>query len=391
MCPMLNRREFLSTVAGAAFLPSTGLPAFRYDLVIKGGYVIDPANRLSEVMDVGIRDGRIETVQKNLSAPAAENIDASNKLIVPGLIDIHMHARSKDMGPFCLSTGVTSLVDGGSQGADNIDEVIAFAKAAPNRMRILLNIARTGITTEGELLDIGHADVAAARATVERHRDVIIGIKARLSRSIAGDHDLEAVRRARAAAAPRNLPVMVHVGDTASPLPAILALLKSGDIVTHVYSPPPHSIFDDKGGLLPEVLQARRRGILFDIGNGRLGHITWDSAERAMRQSFFPDTISSDLTDAGRTDRVFDFPTVLSKFLLLGMPLDQVLIRATANAAKTFPAFRELGTLRSGAPADLAIFELRQGEFEFVDNENTKRIGRQKLVPTDTVFGGKRV
>jgi dihydroorotase len=166
-------------------------------------------------------------------------------------------------------------------------------------------------------------------------------------------------------------------------------LLKPGDIVTHVYSPPPHGIFDDTGQVLPEVVAARRRGIRFDIGNGRVGHITWDVAEQAMRQKFLPDTISTDWTDAGRTDQVFDFPNVLSKFLMLGMPLGQVLERATINAAHTFAIFGDLGTLRVGAPADITILELRTGEFEFVDNPNTVRKGTTKLFTRATVFAGK--
>ena len=136
-------------------------------------------------------------------------------------------------------------------------------------------------------------------------------------------------------------------------------------------------------------MAARRRGIRFDIGNGRVGHITWDVAEQAMRQKFLPDTISTDWTDAGRTDQVFDFPNVLSKFLMLGMPLGQVLERATINAAHTFAIFGDLGTLRVGAPADITILELRTGEFEFVDNPNTVRKGTTKLFTRATVFAGK--
>jgi dihydroorotase len=234
-------------------------------------------------------------------------------------------------------------------------------------------------------------DVAAARKAIDRQRDFIVGVKARVSRSVAGANDLEAVRRAQAIVEPSRLRVMVHVGDTASPLPEILALLKTGDIVTHVYSPPPHGIFDESGKVLPEVAAARRRGIRFDIGNGRVGHITWDVAEQALQQKFLPDTISSDWTDAGRTDQVFDFPNVLSKFLMLGMPIDQVIERATIQAAHAFPAFGDLGTLRVGAPADISILELRNGDFEFVDNANTPRKGTTKLFAHATIVAGKLV
>jgi dihydroorotase len=183
---------------------------------------------------------------------------------------------------------------------------------------------------------------------------------------------------------------MLHVGDSVSPLPAIVALLKRGDIVTHVYASPPHGILDDRGVVLPEIREARRRGVLFDIGYGRLGHITWAVAQRALEQDFLPDTISTDLTAAGLTDRVFDFPTVLSNFLVLGLTLEQVIARATINAVRAIKSFNQLGTLKVGVPADVTVLELREGEFEFVDNDNAKRTGRQKLVPYAVVVGGKR-
>jgi dihydroorotase len=393
--PMLTRRSFLQSAAAtgvAAVVGTRGMLAAKYDLVIKGGRVLDPTVRQVAVRDVGIAGGRITAVEANLAAAdAASTIDATGKLVVPGLIDIHTHVRSKEMPSICLSNGVTSLLDAGSQGVDRIDEVIDAAKGAPNRVRILLNVARTGILPDGELMDISRVDVAAAQKVIAAHRDLIVGVKARLSRTVAGKNDMEALRRAQAITAPLKLPVMIHMGDTVSPLPDLLALLKPGDIVTHLYAPPPHGIFDDAGRVLPEVLAARKRGIWFDVGNGRVAHITWALAESGLKQKFLPDTISSDWTDAGRTDQVFDFPNVLSKFLLLGLPVGVVIGMGTANAARAVAPFKDLGTLRVGAIADVAVLELRDGEFEFVDNDNTKRIGKQKLFSTATVFGGKKI
>ena len=339
--------------------------------------------------DVAVRGGRIAAVQQNLDAgQAADVLDARGKLVTPGLIDLHVHVGAPELAPAALlRDGVTSMVDGGSAGADNIDGLVRIAEQAPNRVRIFLNVARTGVTAGGELLDIAAADVDAARRAIARHRAWIVGVKVRLSQTVAGDHDLEALRRARQAAGP--LPVMLHVGQTFSPLPKILELLNPGDIVTHPYSPPPHGILDETGHVMPEIRAARRRGVRFDVGNGRTAHITWETVEAATRDGFWPDTISSDITGPGRTFRVFDLPTVVSKFLLLGMPLDEAIACVTSHAAGCVPAFANLGTLRPGAPADVAVLELRDGDFALVDNIDGTRIGRHKLFTSAVVMRGK--
>jgi dihydroorotase len=382
----MNRRTFLS----AACLPTLLRAAPPYDLVIRNGRVIDPSQHLDRITDVAIRDGKIAALGRNLHA--AESIDVTGQIVVPGLIDIHLHARDAALPPSAiLATGVTTMVDAGSRGADNIDQLIGIAKDAPNRMRILLNIGRLGNNPNGrgEFLDgIEPADVEKARAAVERNRAWIVGIKARLSRSVAADHDLEVLRRAQQVAAPLNIPVMIHIGDTASPLPQILALLRPGDIVTHMYAPK-QGILDAQGRVLPEVRAARRRGVLFDFGNGRTEHWTWDVAQTALAQGFAPDTISSDLDLAGHTEQVFDLPTVLSKFLALGMPLPQVIACATSSAARVFREFKDLGSLRPNSPADVAVFELAQGNFDFVDNFKNKRVGSRKLIARTVIAGGR--
>jgi dihydroorotase len=166
--------------------------------------------------------------------------------------------------------------------------------------------------------------------------------------------------------------------------------LKRGDIVTHMFAPPPNSIIDENGRMLPEVLAARRRGVWFDLGNGRTGHLRWDIVERVLEQGFAPDTFSTDWTTEGRVSQVINFPNVMSKFLMLGMPLDQVIARATVNAARVFEAFDDRGTLNVGAPADVAILELREGTFEFLDNYENTRTGARRLFPFATVIAGKR-
>jgi len=386
----MNRRQFLMSSAILVGAPLAAVP--KYDVVVKGGRVLDASQRLDRLMDLGIKGGKIAALEPNIPASeAAEVFDAKDRLVVPGLVDIHAHPRPGEVSPQqVLSGGVTTVVDAGSRGADGIQDMIGVVRNATNRVRILINVSRLGNQAEGELLKFETADAEAARAAVRSNREFIVGVKARLSRPLAGDHDLDAVRRAHEITQAFNIPLMVHVGDTRSPLPDILALLRPGDIVTHVYSPPPNGILDSNGRVLPQVREARRRGILFDIGNGRNGHITWDVAERALQQDFLPDSISSDLNGPGLTDQVFDFPNVLSKFLMLGMPLDQVIARGTVNSAKAIPALKDLGTLRKGAVADVTILELVSGSFEFVDNVNTRRTGKQKLFARAVFVAGKR-
>ncbi|MEQ1910099.1 MAG: amidohydrolase family protein [Vicinamibacterales bacterium] len=394
----MNRRQFVGAVAaGAVWLawpPRREIFAqTRYDVVIKGGRVIDPSVRLDAVRDIGIMNGRIVAVEASLAADATETIDARGKLVVPGLIDIHTHAGRIKEGPaLCLADGVTGFIDAGSQGADAIADPVTIAKSAPQVARVLVNIGRAGILPAGDTMDVAHADVNAAREAIARHRDTIVGVKARLSRDVAGTNDYEVLRRARdiANAAP-GLSVMIHMGQTMTPLPRLMDLLRPGDVVTHMFAPPPNSIVDERGRILPEVLAARRRGVWFDVGNGRTGHLRWDIVDRVMQTGFWPDTFSTDWTPEGRTAQVFNFPNVMSKFLDFGMPLDQVIARATLNPSRVFDVFRDRGTLNVGAPADIAVLELREGTFEFVDNFTNTRTGRQKLFPSATVLGGKRV
>ncbi len=390
----MQRRQFVSAAAAALLnLPAAlAAPAVKYDLILKGGRVVDPSRKVNAIRDVVIANGRIAAVEANITADATETIDARGKLVVPGLIDIHTHATRVNEGPaLCLADGVTGLIDAGSQGADRIGEAIMAARSAPQACRVLINIGRAGILPEGDTMDLARADVSVAREAIERNREMIAGVKARLSRDVAGSNDLEVLRRAQQVASRFHLPVMIHMGQTVSPLPALLALLKPGDVVTHMFAPPPNSILDDSGHILPAVQAARRRGVLFDLGNGRTGHLRWDIAERVLQAGFPPDTLSTDWTPEGRTAQVIDFPNVMSKFLMLGLSIDQVVACATIHPAHAFPVFRNAGTLKVGSPADIAILELREGPFEFVDNYGNIRMGRQRLFPSATVLAGKRV
>lgn len=393
---MLNRRQFLSVAAGAATtlartVNAAGQPP-TYDLIIRGGRVIDPSVRLDAIRDVAIAGSRIAAVEANIAGHAAATIDGRGKLVVPGLIDIHTHtARSAESPGRVLQDGVTGWIDAGSAGADRIADLIPIARSSPQPGRLLINIGRAGILPDGDTMDLARADVAAARNAISTNRELIVGVKARLSRDVAGTNDLEVLRRAQDVATSFGLPLMIHMGQTMTPFGQLVDLLKRGDIVTHMFAPPPHSIVDDSGRILPEVLAARRRGVWFDIGNGQTGHMRWDTVGAIMKAGFWPDTFSTDWNANSRTTGVIDLPNCMSKLFGYGMGVNEAIACATINAARTFPLFNDRGTLNVGAPADIALLELREGAFEFLDNFKNPITGRQRFFPSGTVLGGKLI
>ncbi len=392
---MFDRREFCAAAAATAASLAFGSRSLaadaRYDLLIKGGRVIDPSLRLDGTRDVGILQGRIAAVEPNIAAQPAETIDARGKLVVPGLIDIHTHAARTLEGPgMVLADGVTGWIDAGSHGADGIETGLKVARASAQQGRLLINVGRGGILPDGDTMDLARADVGAMRAAIGAHRDLIVGIKARLTKGVTAN-DFEALKRAQEVATGFGLPVMIHMGQTESPLPKLLDLLKPGDIVTHLFAPPPNAIVDDAGRILPAALAARRRGVLFDIGYGRVGHLRWDVVDRILKAGFWPDTCSTDWNADSKTTGVVDLPNCMSKLFGFGMSLSEAIASATTNAARAFPVFRDRGTLNVGAVADIAVLELREGEFEFVDNYDNKIKGKQRLFPAGTVLAGKRV
>src|SRR6202521_4604974 len=322
---MLNRRQFLSAAAGAsAAIFARGMRAFAasYDLIIRGGRVIDPSVRLDAIRDVAISGGRIVAVEASIAGDATDTIDAHGKLVVPGLLDIHTHCGRFAQGPgLLLQDGVTGWIDAGTQGADHIGETIAVARSAPQQGRVLINIGRAGILPEGDTMDLKRADVGAARDAIAKNRDFIVGVKARLSRDVAGANDYEVLRRAQEVATSFGLPVMIHMGQTISPFPKLVDLLKRGDVVTRIFEPPPNSIIDDSGHILPAVLAARRRGVWFDIGNGQAGHMRWDTVRAIMQTGFWPDTFSTDWNTNAHETGVIDLPNCMSKLFGYGLTL----------------------------------------------------------------------
>ena len=389
---MRRRSFFKAATLGPLLLKAQTLFAQSFDLIIRGGRVIDPSLNLDTIADVGIANGRIESIDRELNASATDEINATNKIVVPGLLDIHAHYAQDDRGAhICLSDGVTGWVDAGSAGADNIEEMVAVARSAPQPARILLNIGRGGVIPEGDTADISMANVELAKAAIASNLDYVVGVKARLTSGVTAN-DIVVIRRAQEVASYFNLPLMIHMGQSESSMASLVAELKPGDVVTHMYAPPPNAIINNDGRIFPEILEARRRGIWFDVANGRTDHLHWDTFDAIMETGFWPDTISTDGFSTSRSaPGVRDYPNVMSKFLNFGMSLNAVVAASTHNPSRVFPFLRDKGTLNIGAPADVAILDLREGEFEFIDNYENVRPGNQRLFPFETVLAGRRV
>jgi dihydroorotase len=262
------------------------------------------------------------------------------------------------------------------------------------RVFTLLNISVDGQSTYstdnpyGELFNLSYVNPDLAIRTIEQNRDVILGLKVRLSKNITGENDLKVLGIAKEAAAVVKLPLMVHIGDSHSPVTKIFDMMGKGDVLTHTFHGREGGILDTDGRVLPEVRRAVERGVHLDVGHGA-GSFSFDVCEKALKQGVMPGTISSDLHEFNVRGPVFDLATTLSKFLHLGLTLEQVIERATTNAAGTFGFPQGLGTLRPGAEADVAVFSLEEGNFEFVDTLKQRRIGHRRLVPVATVKAGK--
>jgi dihydroorotase len=374
----------------------------KYDLLIRDGEVMDPGGGLRGRMDVGIAAGKIVEVAPGLrEEDARRTISAKDRLVTPGLVDMHAHifVNSSDMGEntdrLCNSSGVTTVCDAGSAGSATFSGLrFVVDRAVRTRARAFVNLSAIGIVgaaRSGELAHFPYADPEGCVRTISENRDLAIGVKLRYGPGIVWEYTTEPVRIAREAADAAGVPLMVHITDTPLPLPEILAFMKPGDIITHCFHGREHGIMGpEKQLILKEVVEAQRHGIIFDCAHGRGGHFNFPLIEKALDQGFLPDTISTDLTFATATrGPVFDLTTTMSKLLHFGMTLDDIVTRATATPAKIAGLEGLIGTLRPGANADLALLELRDGNFEFHDTDGNTVTGKKRLITTLTLKDGR--
>ena len=293
---------------------------------------------------------------------------------------------------FCLSRGVTSVVDAGSAGYTTFN---AFRKYIINtsatRIVALVNIGAIGTAIgEGSIANLAWVNPQLTAKAAINNKPVVAGIKIQMSKSTSGNKDMECLKRALEAAEIAKLPLMAHIDDSYSPLPGILKMLRKGDVYTHCFNNHEHGILDAGGQIIPEAREARERGVYFDPAQGQ-SHLSFDVAEKCLRQNFLPDTISTDLTVVTAERRVFDLPTTVSKFMALGVELDKAVAMVTANPSRIFDYGAQIGTLRPGSEADVSIFDLREGKFEFEDSDGGKRTGQRMLVSTAVVRHGQLI
>ncbi|QJR11347.1 Deacetylase [Usitatibacter rugosus] len=411
----VTRRDFVAGAAAASALASIPTavraamgPNDKFDLLIKGGDVLDPSQRLRGVRDIGIRYGMIEAVEADIPVARAQKvITATGRLVTPGLVDLHAHVFPYGSGigipadELVQHQASTTAVSGGDAGANNFAAFRRFVVGTTrSRLFAFVHIANIGLTgfPIAELYNIDYARTEDAARTLAENADIAIGIKVRMSENVVAKHGTEPLKRAIAACVMSGVPgakIMCHIGgvENAGLMSEILDLLRKDDILTHCYSGAPNlqnqftNIVQD-GKLLPAALAAKRRGVLFDIGHGG-GSFDYTVAEAAIAQGAGPDTISSDIhVFSGNTPGMPYLTWVMSKFLNMGFSLEDVVRMATITPARAINRVAKLGTLQVGAPADVSMLEVVEGPVEFVDTRNNKRAGKVHLRPVQTVAGG---
>lgn len=372
----------------------------RFDLVLAGGRILDERNGVDSVADLAIVDGRIAAIGADLAVDAARVVDVRGALVVPGLIDAHAHvyhkATSLSVDPNFIArrSALSTIVDAGSAGAGNYDGFRDFVMAhSPHRILAFLNISFAGIFAFDHGLFVGEATQAALLpvdrcvAKIEANRDRIVGVKVRIGGPATGALGMGALDLAIEAAQQVNLPVMAHIGRAPPTYGELVDRLRPGDILSHCYRPGPNRLIDANGKLLPEVIAARNRGVLFDVAHG-MGAFDFAVIERALDQGFLPDLISSDVHVVCVDGPAYDLLHTMSKVLSFGVPIESVVALSTNRPALAIGR-PELGHLGVGATADVAVLDIVDADIAFLDVHGNSRKGA-RLIRALTAFNTGR-
>ncbi|MCW5978105.1 MAG: amidohydrolase/deacetylase family metallohydrolase [Bryobacteraceae bacterium] len=396
---MVDRRSFLQTLGGAAAATSLAAqPARRYDLLIRNGEIRDPSRGYKQRADVAVNDGRIAAIEAAIPVESGiEVIDAKGLLVCPGLVDLHTHCYHSATGlgveadPIAARSGVTTWVDAGSFGYDQTPGFRRFiVQPAQTRIFGYVYLYPSSRNPDIDPVKYARGNVRATGQAVLDNRDILLGIKMQVGANMNGRYSYDLLKVARELCDEFRIPMMAHISFAPPETPQVLELMKAGDIVTHAYNGHTLGLVDREGKLRPGVQQARARGVVFDVGHG-LGSFNFPAARRLLDAGFPPDTISTDIYNLNINGPVYDMPTTMSKFLHLGMSFDDVLARSTWNPGKVVNRVEGMGTLTPGAPADIALLEIEDGEFRLVDSQKNAVTAKRRVVSRLAFCRGKRI
>ncbi|MCC6857106.1 MAG: amidohydrolase/deacetylase family metallohydrolase [Bryobacterales bacterium] len=399
------RRSFLRSLGGLPGVAGGALAqrARIYDMIIRNGEVRDPGRNFRQRADVAVQDGRIAAIESEIPPERGrEVIDAKGLYVTPGLVDLHTHCFygasgiSVEADPIGARSGVTTWVDAGSFTASQVAAFRRFT-VGPAQSRIFgyVHLYPDLRNPDVDVVKYVRSSVKETGQAVEKNRDIVLGVKVYVGANMNGRYSLDFMKIGRELGDQFKAPLMVHVSFTPPELPEVLALMRTGDVLTHCNNGHTLSIVDSgysekPGNLRPGVKEARERGVWFDVGHGA-GSFNFNAARNALRLGFPPDCISTDLHTACINGPTYDLPTTMSKYLYLGMSFDDVLLRSTYNPAKIIGRVQGLGTLEVGAPADIALLALEEGQFRLVDCQRNAVMVRQRIASRLTICRGKRL
>ncbi|MBK5292951.1 MAG: amidohydrolase/deacetylase family metallohydrolase [Acidobacteriia bacterium] len=390
----MKRRSFLGAMAGSAMAQ----PRSRLDLLIRNGTVCDPASKMKRLADVGISGGKITAIADRLPADGGvEIVEARGLYVTPGLIDLHTHcyhgatALGVEAGPIAARSGVTTWVDAGSFGCTQADGFRKFI-VAPSPVRIFgyVYLYPDNRNPDMDPVKYVRSFVKQTGQTVTANRDILIGIKLQVGSNMNGRYSYDFLKIARELCDSYKIPLLAHISFAPPETDQVMELMQAGDVVTHCYNRHTLGILDESGKVRMSVRKARERGVLFDVGHG-LGSFNFEAARKALADGFLADTISTDIYNLNVKGPVFDMPTTMSKMMYLGMSFDDVLQRTTAAPARIVNRVEGMGTLAVGAPADVALLAIEDGEFPLTDSQRNTVTAKQRVVSRLTICKGKRV
>lgn len=397
----MKRRQFLHTIglagAGVAISPAQSQRPPLFDILIKGGEVIDPSRGFRQKADVAVLNGRIHAIESAIPADQGiDLVDAKGLYVTPGLVDIHTHIHyglgiGVEADPIAARSGTTTWVDAGTF---SYDQIVGFRRfiVEPAQARIygFVYLYPNDRNPDDDVIKyVNRAMDPTGRAAVA-NRDIIIGVKFQVGSNMNGRYSLDFLKIARQLCDKYSLRLMAHISFAPPSTDEVMALMRPGDVVTHCYNTHTLGILDAGGKIKPSVLDARARGVLFDVGHGS-GSFNFEVARKALDQGFLPDSISTDVYNLNVNGPVYDMPTTMSKMLDLGMSFEDILKRSTINPAHVVNRLEGIGTLTPGGPADIALLETVDGQFQLIDSQRNRQTTSKRLVSRLTICRGKRM